>query len=423
MSSLRDLFSEFASQYPSARKESLKGHPTADLMRKRIAGEISGMGVFGDGYMVRGSVGKGGWAEIPWAAVFDLEETDTLHHGLFVIFIYSADMRSLFLCLDQGSVTYFDSHGRAETNRHLEENSAALLEDLDTEGFDTGRIDLKATSSVGRFLENGCVCSRMYDVGDLPSDDRIRADLADFKDLYARAIEAERRLGLNMAIPGRRTVVPVGFFRERDAVAVARAVIGMFLCCRKPDGTVLRRRITETEAYIGEGDTAAHARFGRTGRNRVLYEDGGRAYVYRCYMFWLLNLTAGGEGDPQCVLVRGVEGAEGPGKASELMGFRKDMYGNALDEEHGLWLEDDGLRPGIESGPRVGIPYASEADRSALLNFRLRPQRRSASACSRAISKKRRLERKGKRAPLCVSSGAPGASKRRPEGIRGCPCP
>jgi DNA-3-methyladenine glycosylase len=423
MSSLRDLFAEFASQYPSARKESLKGHPTADLMRKRIAGEISGMGVFGDGYMVRGSVGKGGWAEIPWAAVFDLEETDTLHHGLFVIFIYSADMRSLFLCLDQGSVTYFDSHGRAETNRHLEENSAALLEDLDTEGFDTGRIDLKATSSVGRFLENGCVCSRMYDVGDLPSDDRIRADLADFKDLYARAIEAERRLGLDMAIPGRRTVVPVGFFRERDAVAVARAVIGMFLCCRKPDGTVLRRRITETEAYIGEDDTAAHARFGRTGRNRVLYEDGGRAYVYRCYMFWLLNLTAGGEGDPQCVLVRGVEGAEGPGKASELMGFRKDMYGNALDEEHGLWLEDDGLRPGIESGPRVGIPYASEADRSALLNFRLRPQRRSASACRRAISKKRRLEWKGKRAPLCVSSGAPGASKRRPEGIRGCPCP
>ena len=423
MSSLCDLFVEFASRYPSARKESLRGHPVADLMRKGIAGGISATGVFGDGYMVRGSVGKGGWAEIPWAAVFDLDETDTLHHGLFVLFVYSADMGSLFLCLNQGSVTFFDSHGRAETNRHLEENAAALLGDLDTEGFDTGRIDLKATSSVGRFLETGCICSRRYDVGDLPSDDRIRADLVDFKGLYSRAMEAERRLGLDMAIPGRRTVVPVGFFQERDAVAVARAAVGMILCRRMPDGEVLRRRITETEAYTGEDDTAAHARFGRTGRNRVLYEDGGRAYVYRCYMFWLLNLTAGGEGDPQCVLVRGVEGAEGPGRASELMGFRKDMYGNTLDEEHGLWLEDDGLRPGIESGPRVGIPYASEADRSALLNFRLRPQRRSASACSRAISKKRRLERKGKRAPLCVSSGAPGASKRRPEGIRGCPCP
>ena len=377
MSSLRGLLAEFASKYPAARKESLKGHPVADLMRRSIAGEISAMGVFGDGYMVRGSVGKGGWAEIPWAAVFDLDETDTLHHGLFVIFIFSADMESLFLCLDQGSVTYFDSHGRTETNRHLEENSAALIEDLDTGGFDTGRIDLKATSSVGRFLEIGCVCSRRYDVRELPSEDKLRADLSDFKNLYSRAMEAERRLGLDMAIPGKRTVVPVGFFRERDAVAVARAVVGMFLCRRMPDGTVLRRRITETEAYTGEDDTAAHARFGHTERNRVLYEDGGRAYVYRCHMFWLLNLTAGGEGDPQCVLVRGVEGAEGPGRASKLMGFGKEMYGDLLDEEHGLWLEDDGRHPEIASGPRVGVPYASEADREAPLNFRRRPRRES----------------------------------------------
>ena len=50
--------------------------------------------------------------------------------------------------LDQGSVTYFDSHGRAETNRHPEENSTALIENLDTGGSDTGRIDLKAASSV-----------------------------------------------------------------------------------------------------------------------------------------------------------------------------------------------------------------------------------------------------------------------------------
>ncbi len=372
MSGLRDLLAEFASRYPVARRESLKGHPTAELMRKAIAGEISAMGVFGDGYVVRGSVGKGGWAEIPWAAVFDLEETDTLHHGLFVIFVFSADMESLFLCLDQGSVTYFDAHGRAETNRHLEENTAALLGVLGTDGFDTGRIDLKATSSVGRFLETGCICSRRYDVRDLPSDERLRADLIDFRDLYSRAMEAERRLGLDMAIPGRRTVVPVEFFRERDAVTAAREVVGMLLCRRMPDGTVLRRRITETEAYTGEDDTAAHARFGRTERNRVLYADGGRAYVYRCHMFWLLNLTAGGEGDPQCVLVRGVEGAEGPGRASRLMGFSKDMYGNPLDEGHGLWLEDDGRRPAVGSHPRVGIPYAAEADREAPLNFRVR---------------------------------------------------
>ncbi len=368
---LRDLIIQFASEYPSAKKESLRGHPTAALMKK-IASEVAGCGVFGEGYSVRGSVGKGGWAEIPWVAAFDLDETDTLHHGLVAVLIFSADMKSLFLSLNQGSVTYFDSHSRAETNRHLEENSAALLGELDHENLDSGRIDLGATSSVGRFLETGSILSRRYPIDNLPSDALIVSDLAVFRDIYSKAMEAERRLGLDMAIPGRRTQVPAEFFRERDAIAAAKDALGMMLCRRMEDGTVMRKRITETEAYTGERDSAAHARFGRTKRNEVLYESGGIAYVYRCHMYWLLNVTAGREGDPQCVLIRGVEGADGPGRASKLMDFRREMNGLPLDEEHGLWLEFSACDAEMEAGPRIGIGYASEEDREAPLNFRLR---------------------------------------------------
>lgn len=38
-------------------------------------------------------------------------------------------------------------------------------------------------------------------------------------------------------------------------------------------------RITEVEAYGGQGDTASHARSGRTPRNAPMWEEGGRAYV------------------------------------------------------------------------------------------------------------------------------------------------
>ena len=41
-----------------------------------------------------------------------------------------------------------------------------------------------------------------------------------------------------------------------DALALAPRLLGKFLCRRLADGTVLRRRITETEAYFGEEDTA-----------------------------------------------------------------------------------------------------------------------------------------------------------------------
>ena len=54
-----------------------------------------------------------------------------------------------------------------------------------------------------------------------------------------------------------------------DAVTAAKALIGAFLCRRLDDGTGLRRRITETEAYCGEEDTACHAHKGRTPRTDV----------------------------------------------------------------------------------------------------------------------------------------------------------
>ncbi len=44
-----------------------------------------------------------------------------------------------------------------------------------------------------------------------------------------------------------------------DAVTAAKELVGAWLCRRLEDGTVVRRRITETEAYCGEEDTASPA--------------------------------------------------------------------------------------------------------------------------------------------------------------------
>ena len=155
-----------------------------------------------------------------------------------------------------------------------------------------------------------------------------------------------------------------------DAVALAPRLLGKFLCRRLEDGTVLRRRITETEAYFGEEDTACHAHRGRTPRTDVLYEPGGCAYVYLCYgMHDLLNVVTGPKDHPEAVLIRGVEGADGPGKLTKLLHITRAFNRVNLATSANLWLEDDGFAPKFRRTPRIGIAYAAVRDQRRKWRF------------------------------------------------------
>ena len=159
-------------------------------------------------------------------------------------------------------------------------------------------------------------------------------------------------------------------FYQNDALSAAKSLCGMILCVRQPDGTILRKRITETECYLGEDDTACHAHHGRTARTDVMYKRGGVAYVYLCYgMHNMLNIVTGPENHPQAVLIRGVEGFPGPGRVTKVMGIGRDLNAVSFTESDLIWLEDDGTRPQIKATPRIGISYASEEDQARLWRF------------------------------------------------------
>lgn len=157
----------------------------------------------------------------------------------------------------------------------------------------------------------------------------------------------------------------------RPATELAKELLGKVLCRRMSDGTVCRRRITETECYFGEEDTACHAHKGRTPRTDTLYQEGGITYVYLCYgIHSLLNLVTGSEGHPEAVLIRGVEGANGPGRVTRLLGITCADNRLPLLPENGIWVEDDGApAPDFAAGPRVGIDYAEKEDRERLWRY------------------------------------------------------
>ena len=160
--------------------------------------------------------------------------------------------------------------------------------------------------------------------------------------------------------------LPYTFF-HRHALEVAPELVGKLLV---HNGVSLR--ISETEAYCGENDTACHAHRGRTKRTEVLYADAGTIYIYLCYgMHWLMNVITGDIDDPQGVLIRACVDAPGPGRLTKALGITGEHNRQSILTSPVLWIEDDGFRCEVKTDKRVGIGYASREDQEKPWRFRL----------------------------------------------------
>lgn len=158
------------------------------------------------------------------------------------------------------------------------------------------------------------------------------------------------------------------FFR-RDCPVVARELVGKLLCT-----DTVRLRISETEAYCGEDDTACHAHRGRTARTEVFYADGGTIYVYLCYgLHWMLNIVTGQKEQPQAVLIRACVEAAGPAKLTKKLGIDKRLNGKSIFSNSEVRIEDDGFVCGVKAEKRVGIDYASPEDKDRPLRYVMNP--------------------------------------------------
>ncbi|MBQ4600248.1 MAG: DNA-3-methyladenine glycosylase [Oscillospiraceae bacterium] len=163
-------------------------------------------------------------------------------------------------------------------------------------------------------------------------------------------------------------ILPYEFYR-RPCLDVAHDLVGKVLV-HKTEAGELRLRISETEAYCGEADTACHAHKGRTNRTEVLYADGGTVYIYLCYgIHWLLNIVTGEENDPQAVLIRACIDAPGPGRLTKKLGITGRLNRTSALGNDALWIEDDGFACGVKTGKRVGIGYATQEDQDRPWRF------------------------------------------------------
>ncbi len=136
---------------------------------------------------------------------------------------------------------------------------------------------------------------------------------------------------------------------------------------REIDGKIIREKIVETEAYVGEHDLACHTSRGKTGRNKVMFEEAGTIYVYFTYgMHWMLNIVTEKKGCGTAVLIRGTENISGPARLTKSLKIDKNLNGMKLGKKSGLWIENNpdwklqAKSCKLIRTPRIGVAYAKD---------------------------------------------------------------
>ena len=119
---------------------------------------------------------------------------------------------------------------------------------------------------------------------------------------------------------GHVTVLKPAFF-NRDPRRVARSLLGKLLIRTGPGG-ILAGRIVETEAYLGEGDGAAHSAAGRDGAEcRTFWSPRSRLRLLYLWQSLLPECLLPARWNPGGVLFRALEPVTGIEQMAEARGI------------------------------------------------------------------------------------------------------
>ena len=177
-------------------------------------------------------------------------------------------------------------------------------------------------------------------------------------------------------------------FYARNTVTVAKELLGKKIV-RKVGNQRISGIIIETEAYRHKDDPASHAFRRKTERNKAMFEEVGRAYVYFTYgMYFCFNVVARNpKTNAGAVLIRAIHPekgieimkknrgkdderilSDGPAKLAQALDITKKQYGIDLTKKSELFITEGLPRPRkVTVGPRIGISIALDN----LWNFKI----------------------------------------------------
>jgi hypothetical protein len=237
---LRELLSRIGQKYDRALGQT---GDAQELLRKAadyVQPKVSAS------YITAASGGIGNAAIVPWIAVFDPDETTSAQRGMYVVYLYAADMSTVSLSLNQGVTELTRREGTKQGRILLRQQATAIRKNFTPEHVQDleEALDLRSSDKLPRDYEAGNILAKTYLVTALPSEEELVADLHRFILLYEHALEFRATLRLTrldvvhttIALPQIDTVVE--FKPKSDAEYVQHITGGPRQVTRKHEKLV-----------------------------------------------------------------------------------------------------------------------------------------------------------------------------------------
>ena len=107
---LNTILNQILDQYYVSRTTQVfAGNPMGELFRNKAPKEIYSLPYIDESiHLVKGSVGQGNWASVPWICIFDRRVTTSAQSGVDIVYLLSEDGKSFYLTLNQGYTSLYN---------------------------------------------------------------------------------------------------------------------------------------------------------------------------------------------------------------------------------------------------------------------------------------------------------------------------
>jgi len=194
-------FERILSQYGNAREHQRFGRTNPIwLVFERLASELKALEPIATSrhLTVKWSAGQGRWATVPWIAALDKRETIRISEGVYVIYLFRADLAGVFLTINQGASWALATGNQKEAFLALGDRAAKLRSRLGTlqdSDFDmSGAITLGSHAPLIRAYESSTIAAKYYARDNVPSDDSLSSDLTSAVAAYQQLVPTSRWL-------------------------------------------------------------------------------------------------------------------------------------------------------------------------------------------------------------------------------------